>query len=74
MLCITPQKDNKYDDKSDKRYIEQLLELNKDLKLNLRLNNLLNKDYALAYDTNKIVTPFQTPGASFFINLRYELQ
>jgi vitamin B12 transporter len=48
--------------------------LNKDLKLNLRLNNLLNKDYALAYDTNKIVTPFQTPGASFFINLRYELQ
>ena len=46
--------------------------LSKDLKLNLRLDNLLNKDYALAYDTYTIVTPFQTPGTSFFINLRYE--
>jgi vitamin B12 transporter len=49
-------------------------QLKKDVKLNLRLDNLLNKDYALAYDTYSIVTPFQTPGTSFFINLRYEPQ
>ena len=49
--------------------------INQDIKLNLRLNNLLNKNYALAYDTNGgLVTPFQTPGTSFFINLRYEPQ
>jgi len=30
---------NKYDDKSDKRYIEQLLELNKDLKFALKNRN-----------------------------------
>jgi len=49
-------------------------QLKKDVKLNLRLDNFLNKDYALAYDTYSIVTPFQTPGTSFFINLRYEPQ
>ena len=49
--------------------------LNNEMKFNLRLENLLNKNYALAYDTNNgLVIPFQTPGTSFFINLRYEPQ
>ena len=44
------------------------------MKLNFRLNNLLNKDYALAYQGNPQTTGFayQTPGTSFFVNLRYE--
>jgi outer membrane receptor protein involved in Fe transport len=52
------------------------------MKLNLRINNLLNKDYALAYDGQPGATgnygargfAYQTAGASFFINLRYEPQ
>jgi vitamin B12 transporter len=48
--------------------------INNSMKLNFRLNNVLNKDYALAYEGNPKTTGFayQTPGASFFINLRYE--
>ncbi len=48
--------------------------VSKTMKLNFRLNNFLNKDYALAYDGNPKTTGFvyQTPGTSFFINLRYE--
>jgi vitamin B12 transporter len=44
------------------------------MKLNFRLNNVLNKDYALAYEGNPKTTGFtyQTPGTSFFVNLRYE--
>ena len=44
------------------------------MKLNFRLNNVLNKDYALAYEGNPKTTGFtyQTPGASFFVNLRFE--
>jgi vitamin B12 transporter len=44
------------------------------MKLNFRLNNVLNKDYALAYEGNPQTTGFayQTPGTSFFVNLRYE--
>ena len=44
------------------------------MKLNFRLNNVLNKDYALAYDGDPKTTGFayQTPGTSFFVNLRYE--
>ncbi|QDD10333.1 TonB-dependent receptor domain-containing protein [Candidatus Methylopumilus planktonicus] len=56
--------------------------INNDMKLNLRINNLLNKDYALAYDGQPGATgdygargfAYQTAGASFFINLRYEPQ
>jgi outer membrane receptor protein involved in Fe transport len=55
------------------------------MKLNLRLNNLLNKDYSLAYDGkpgSSYVSwgstysgyAYQTPGTSFFVNLRYEPQ
>jgi len=48
--------------------------MNDSIKLNLRLNNVLNKDYAVAYEGNPKTTGFayQTPGTSFFINLRYE--
>ena len=44
------------------------------MKVNFRVNNVLNKDYALAYEKNPKTDGFayQTPGASFFINLRYE--
>ena len=45
--------------------------INNEIKLNLRLNNMLDKNYALAYDGNYA---YQTPGASFFVNLRYEPQ
>ena len=45
--------------------------MNNEIKLNLRLNNMLDKNYALAYDGNYA---YQTPGASFFVNLRYEPQ
>ena len=56
--------------------------INNDMKLNLRINNLLNKDYALAYDGQPGILgnygsqgfAYQTAGASFFINLRYEPQ
>ena len=48
--------------------------INNSMKLNCRLNNVLNKDYALAYEGNPKTTGFayQTPGTSFFVNLRYE--
>jgi vitamin B12 transporter len=48
--------------------------INNSMKLNFRLNNVLNKDYALAYEGNPKTTGFayQTPGTSFFVNLRYE--
>ena len=48
--------------------------INNSMKLNLRLNNVLNKDYALAYEGNPKTTGFayQTPGTVFFVNLRYE--
>jgi len=54
------------------------------MKLNLRLNNVLNKDYSLAYDVKPGSSyvgwdgntysgyAYQTPGTSFFVNLRYE--
>jgi len=53
-----------------------------DMKLNLRINNLLNKEYALAYDGQPGITgnygsqgfAYQTAGTSFFVNLRYEPQ
>jgi vitamin B12 transporter len=53
-----------------------------DMKLNLRINNLLNKEYALAYDGRPGITgnygsqgfAYQTAGTSFFVNLRYEPQ
>ena len=56
--------------------------INNDIKLNLRINNLLNKDYALAYDGQPGIAgnygsqgfAYQTAGASFFINFRYEPQ
>jgi len=56
--------------------------INNDTKLNLRINNLLNKEYALAYDGQPGITgnygsqgfAYQTAGTSFFINLRYEPQ
>jgi len=56
--------------------------INNDMKLNVRINNLLNKDYALAYDGQPGILgnygsqgfAYQTAGASFFINLRYEPQ
>jgi vitamin B12 transporter len=56
--------------------------INNDIKLNLRLNNVLNKDYSLAYDGKPGVEgnyssqgfAYQTAGASFFVNLRYEPQ
>ena len=56
--------------------------INNDVKLNLRINNLLNKEYALAYDGQPGVSggygyqgfSYQTPGASLFVNLRYEPQ
>jgi vitamin B12 transporter len=48
--------------------------INNSMKLNFRLNNVLNKDYALAFEGNPKTTGFayQTPGTSFFVNLRYE--
>jgi vitamin B12 transporter len=48
--------------------------INNSMKLNFRLNNVLNKDYALAYEGNPKTTGFayQTAGTSFFVNLRYE--
>ena len=56
--------------------------INNDTKLNLRINNLLNKEYALAYDGQPGITgnygsqgfAYQTAGTSFFVNLRYEPQ
>jgi vitamin B12 transporter len=56
--------------------------INNDMKLNLRINNLLNKDYSLAYDGQPGIAgnsgsqgfAYQTTGASFFINFRYEPQ
>ena len=56
--------------------------VNNDIKLNLRINNLLNKEYALAYDEQPGITgkygsqgfAYQTAGTSFFVNLRYEPQ
>ncbi len=56
--------------------------VNNDMKLNLRINNLLNKEYALAYDGQPGITghyysqgfAYQTAGTSFFVNLRYEPQ
>jgi vitamin B12 transporter len=56
--------------------------VNNDIKLNLRINNLLNKEYALAYDGQPGITgkygsqgfAYQTAGTSFFVNLRYEPQ
>ena len=56
--------------------------VNNDVKLNLRINNLLNKEYALAYDGQPGITgnygsqgfAYQTAGTSFFVNLRYEPQ
>jgi len=49
-----------------------------DMKLNLRINNLLNKEYALAYDGQPGYGSqgfaYQTAGTSFFVNLRYEPQ
>ena len=44
------------------------------MKVNFRLNNVLNKEYALAFEGNPKTDGFayQTPGTSFFINLRYE--
>jgi vitamin B12 transporter len=54
--------------------------INQDIKLNLRLNNLLNKNYSLAYDGQPGISGgygaegyiYQSPGTSFYINLRYE--
>jgi vitamin B12 transporter len=56
--------------------------INNDTKLNLRINNLLNKEYALAYDGQPGITgnygsqgfAYQAAGTSFFVNLRYEPQ
>ena len=49
--------------------------INNELALNLRLNNLFNRDYSLAlntFDNSGSIIKYQTPGSSFFINLRYE--
>ena len=42
--------------------------INKELSVQLKANNVLNKEYALA---NSFSGPFNTPGANFFIGLRY---
>lgn len=48
-------------------------EINADWKLHGRVNNVLDKDYALAYDGNPAAGGFvyNTAGANLFINVRY---
>lgn len=43
-------------------------------KLQARLNNLLDKDYALAFDGNPNTTGFvyNTPGSNLFVNVRWD--
>lgn len=49
-------------------------QINQDWKVQARLNNVLNKDYALAYDGNPNAGGFvyNTPGANLFVNLRWQ--
>jgi vitamin B12 transporter len=47
--------------------------INKDFTLQARVNNLLDKDYALAYDGDPDAGGFvyNTPRANLFVNVRY---
>ncbi len=48
--------------------------LNRHWKVQTRLNNVLDKDYALAYEGNPNTTGFvyNTPGANLFVNIRWD--
>ena len=48
--------------------------INQDWRLQGRINNLLDKDYALAFDGNPNAGGFvyDTPGSNLFFSLRYE--
>ncbi len=67
----------RYNDKANKNPLGGygLLNLNASYKINsdwsvqARINNVLDKNYALAYDGT---IPYNTPGANLFVNIRYQ--